>query len=392
MAAADPGRAAFPPGDRTGAPAARAENPYRVMVVEDSLVIRGLIARILEADPRISVVTTVSNGEQALKALDRHAVEVIVLDIEMPVMDGLTALPLLIRKDPQLQIIMASTLTRKNAEVSLRALSSGAADYVAKPTTSREVNTAEDFRRELSEKVLQLGARRRQRAPAAAEAARAVAVASAAPMAASTPDLRLVLRPLQSAPPPAVIGIGSSTGGPQALVKMFAHLPALRQPVLITQHMPATFTTILAEHVARVAAMPCAEAVDGEPVRNGRIYVAPGDHHMTVVSRDGGRFIRLDQGPRENFCRPSVDPMLRSLSETWGAGVLALILTGMGSDGLAGCRAVAQAKGRIIAQDEATSVVWGMPGAVARAGLCNEILALPDIAPRVARFAGGAER
>ncbi len=160
MAAAEPRRATAPPG--------RAESPYRVMVVEDSLVIRGLIARILESDPRIAVVTTVANGELAIKALDRNEVEVVVLDIEMPVMDGLTALPLLIRKDPNLQIIMASTLTRKNAEVSIRALSAGAADYVAKPTTSREVNTADDFRRDLTEKVLTLGARRRQRVPASA--------------------------------------------------------------------------------------------------------------------------------------------------------------------------------------------------------------------------------
>ncbi len=164
----------------------------------------------------------------------------------------------------------------------------------------------------------------------------------------------------------------------------------MRQPILITQHMPATFTTILAEHIGRVASMPCAEAVDGEPVAGGRIYLAPGDHHMSVVTRDGGRFIKLDQGPRENFCRPSVDPMLRSMSAVWGDGVLALILTGMGSDGLGGCRTVVQAGGKVLAQDEATSVVWGMPGAVARAGVCSEILALSEIGPRVARIAGGA--
>lgn len=378
MATAEPRRANAPPG--------RAEPPYRVMVVEDSLVIRGLIARILEADPRITIVTTVANGELALRALDRNEIEVVVLDIEMPVMDGLTALPLLMRKDPHLQVIMASTLTRKNAEVSLRALSAGAADYVAKPTTSREVNTADDFRRDLTEKVLTLGARRRQKVPAPAAAVGPVPAASKP--AAAPP----VLRPVQWVRPPTVIGIGSSTGGPQALLKVLGGLPATRQPVLITQHMPATFTTILAEHIGRVATMRCAEAVDGEPVLPGRIYLAPGDNHMTVVARDGGRFIRLDQGPRENFCRPSVDPMLRSMSTVWGDGVLALILTGMGSDGLAGCRTVVQAGGRVLAQDEASSVVWGMPGAVARAGICSEILALSEIGPRLARIAGGAER
>lgn len=381
MAAAEPRRATAPPG--------RAESPYRVMVVEDSLVIRGLIARILEADPRIAVVTTVANGELAIKALDRNEVEVVVLDIEMPVMDGLTALPLLIRKDPNLQIIMASTLTRKNAEVSIRALSAGAADYVAKPTTSREVNTADDFRRDLTEKVLTLGARRRQRVPASA--APTPGRVAAVPKQAAAPAAP-VLRPTQWLRPPTVIGIGSSTGGPQALLKVLGGLAPMRQPILITQHMPATFTTILAEHIGRVASMPCAEAVDGEPVAGGRIYLAPGDHHMSVVARDGGRFIKLDQGPRENFCRPSVDPMLRSMSAIWGDGVLALILTGMGSDGLGGCRAVVQAGGKVLAQDEATSVVWGMPGAVARAGVCSEILALSEIGPRLARIAGGAER
>lgn len=381
MAAAEPRRATAPPG--------RAESPYRVMVVEDSLVIRGLIARILEADPRIAVVTTVANGELAIKALDRNEVEVVVLDIEMPVMDGLTALPLLIRKDPNLQIIMASTLTRKNAEVSIRALSAGAADYVAKPTTSREVNTADDFRRDLTEKVLTLGARRRQRVPASAAPVAGRVAAMPKPAAAPAAP---VLRPTQWLRPPTVIGIGSSTGGPQALLKVLGGLAPMRQPILITQHMPATFTTILAEHIGRVASMPCAEAVDGEPVAGGRIYLAPGDHHMSVVTRDGGRFIKLDQGPRENFCRPSVDPMLRSMSAVWGDGVLALILTGMGSDGLGGCRTVVQAGGKVLAQDEATSVVWGMPGAVARAGVCSEILALSEIGPRVARIAGGAER
>src|SRR3546814_464855 len=201
-----------------------------------------------------------------------------------------------------------------------------------------------------------------------------------------------VLRSTQWRRPPAVVGIGSSTGGPQALLKVLGGLAPLRQPVLITQHMPATFTTILAEHIARIAKMPCAEAADGEPVTGGRIYLAPGDHHMSVVARDGRRFIRLDQGPRENFCRPSVDPMLRSLSAAWNDGVLALILTGMGHDGLAGCRAVVEAGGRVIAQDEATSVVWGMPGAVARAGICSEIVGISEIGPRLARIAGGAER
>ena len=366
-------------------PAGTAAAPYRVMVVEDSLVIRGLIARMLESDPRIAVVTTVANGQQALAALGRFDVEIVVLDIEMPVMDGLTALPLLIKADPHLQVIMASTLTRRNAEVSLRALASGAADYVAKPTSSREVSRADEFRRELLGKVLALGERRRQLAPQPAR------LQSEAVRLRPNPPGSLALRPLPKRVPSA-IAIGSSTGGPQALIRILGGLGAVPQPVLITQHMPATFTTILAEHIARAAAMPCAEAVHGEPLRGGRIYLAPGDWHMTVAIRDGAGVIELNQEARENFCRPAVDPMLRSLARSCGDGTLAVILTGMGHDGLAGGRAVVDAGGRVIAQDEASSVVWGMPGAVARAGLCSEILPLGDMAARLGEIARGSAR
>ncbi len=357
----------------------RVAEPYRVMVVEDSLVIRGLIARMLETDPRISVVTTVGNGQQAVAALERFDVEIVVLDIEMPVMDGLTALPLMLKADRHLQIIMASTLTRKNAEISLRALAAGAADYVTKPSSSREVSGAEAFRRELLEKVLALGGRRRRAAPRPAPQA-----VAASPVAPQTGPL--AFRPVPTRAPEA-IAIGSSTGGPQALIRIFGALGAVPQPILVTQHMPATFTAILAEHISRASAMPCAEAVDGEPVRGGRIYLAPGDWHMGVAKRDGGAVIRLDQGPRENFCRPSVDPMLRSMAQVYGAGTLAVILTGMGHDGLAGGRTVVEAGGAVFAQDEASSVVWGMPGAVARAGLCSGVLPLAEIAPRLAALA-----
>lgn len=365
-------------------PTGMAEAPYRVMVVEDSLVIRGLIARMLESDPRITVVTTVANGQQAIGALGRFDVEIVVLDIQMPVMDGLTALPLLIKADPHLQVIMASTLTRRNAEVSLRALAAGAADYVAKPTSSREVSGAVEFRRELLDKVLALGARRRRLAPRPVSRPQL----AAAPRQAG-PPASPALRP----PPkrvPSVIAIGSSTGGPQALIRILGALGVVPQPILITQHMPATFTTILAEHIARAAAMPCAEAVHGEALRGGRIYLAPGDWHMTVAARDGAKVIELNQDARENFCRPAVDPMLRSLARACGDGTLAVILTGMGHDGLAGGRAVADAGGRVIAQDEASSVVWGMPGAVARAGLCSEILPLGEMAARLGEIARGS--
>jgi two-component system chemotaxis response regulator CheB len=189
---------------------------------------------------------------------------------------------------------------------------------------------------------------------------------------------------------PAVIAIGSSTGGPQALFTVLSSLPpTVKQPILITQHMPPTFTTILAQHLARIGNRPAGEGVDGEPVVPGRIYLAPGDFHMKVEARGAGRVIRLLKDPPENFCRPAVDPMLRSLSDVYGAAVLCVILTGMGSDGAKGGAVVTGAGGTVVAQDEASSVVWGMPGAAAAAGICSAILPVADIATHVARLAGG---
>ena len=192
---------------------------------------------------------------------------------------------------------------------------------------------------------------------------------------------------------PEVVAIGSSTGGPQALFTVMGALKGvLKQPIFITQHMPATFTTILAEHIARASGYVCAEGVDGEPVRAGRIYVAPGDFHMTVDSARGDKVVRLLKTPPENFCRPSVDPMLRGLVAAYGGRVLTLILTGMGHDGLGGGKMVVEAGGTLVAQDEATSIVWGMPGAVAMAGLCCAVLPLAEIGPYIGKLATRAGR
>ena len=379
--------------------------PYRVMVCDDSAVIRGLISRSLESDPEIQVVTTVSNGQMAINALARHPVEVLILDIEMPVMDGLTALPELIRTQPGLQIIMASTLTRRNADISMRALAAGAADYLAKPTTTMALNAAQDFKTELAAKVKALGAARRRtaglRAPGGAR--REPTVAPAAPVAEpAAPGMRpmprlvpgsrgqITLRPATKEVPD-IVAIGSSTGGPQALFSVLGALkPGITQPIVITQHMPATFTTILAEHIERASGIPTVEASDGMPVEGGHIYVAPGDFHMTVEQQGTHRVIRLLKTPPENYCRPSVDPMLRSLTKVYGRKVFAVILTGMGQDGLRGGETVVAAGGTIIAQDEATSVVWGMPGAVSMAGLCSAVIPLPEVAPYIRRIAARA--
>jgi two-component system chemotaxis response regulator CheB len=319
--------------------------------------------------------------------LERNDIEVVILDIEMPVMDGLTALPKLLAAKPDIKVIIASTLTRRGADISIRALAAGAADYLTKPG-SLALSSADQFKRDLLAKVKVLG--HASRTAVALRGARVPGVRRLAEVPPPEAAARRViaLRPMARQVPEA-IAIGASTGGPQALFAVLSQLKgAVRQPIFITQHMPATFTTILAEHIARSSGYPTREAMDREPVVPGRIYVAPGDFHMTIeTATPGNRFLRLSKEAPENFCRPSVDPMLRSLTEAYGPRVLALMLTGMGRDGLAGCRAVAQSGGTVIAQDEPTSIVWGMPGAVAMAGLCSAVVPLAEIAPLVEKLA-----
>ncbi len=358
--------------------------PYKVMIVDDSAVIRGLLTRALESDPKISIAASVQNGKIALSSLERQKVDVVVLDIEMPIMDGMTALPLIIKAQPGVKVIMASTLTLKNAEISMQALQAGAADYIPKPTSTGEISTAGDFKRELTEKVKALGLAARGGSQATEPVPDdATGTVVAKPVTASR---AIKLRPLPTAVPD-IIAIGSSTGGPQALFEVMKSLSGkVTQPILITQHMPATFTQLLAEHISRVSGITCTEAKDGDEIVGGQAYVAPGNYHMILVSDGTKKVVRLTQEPPENFCRPSVDPMLRSLSKIYGPRLLVLILTGMGSDGQRGSEAVTAAGGAVIAQDEATSVVWGMPGAVANDGLCSAVLPIKDIGPQVLKL------
>lgn len=340
------------------------------MVCDDSAVIRGALARILEADPEITVVAKVENGKIAIDQIRAAKVDVVVLDIEMPVMDGLTALPLLLRADPGVRVIMASTLTTRGADIALRALRLGASDYIPKPSTIGTVSD-DGFKRELLEKVKAL-ARQRHRL--------------AMPGRSPPPTLRAA-----GTLPPRLLAVGSSTGGPQALFGLVQGLGrSVSVPVIMTQHMPATFTPILADHLNRLGLMPCTEARDGETLVAGRMYLAPGDRHMLVEGGRAGLRSRLTNDPPENFCRPSVDPMLRSASAACDGRVLVAMLTGMGHDGLAGTKTVVEAGGTAIGQDEATSVVWGMPGAVAKAGLCHAVLPLPKIAPKLLEMLKGS--
>lgn len=563
--------------------------PYKVLIVDDSAIVRGLVTRMLQEDDDIEVVGSVANGEDALVVMRKEiGIEAVVLDIEMPVMDGLTALPKLLEIDPTVRVIMASTLTKRNADISFQAMTLGAVDYIPKPSSAKDLNVGEGFRAELLDKVKAWAEQRRkmlgaeqvryedqaesvapvpenpdaapehdvppasdeddhgnakpdgtdapapfraelsvehqtlhkpgrvqrkrftaelrprpthqpgrhgpmstrpmpqpqhqppqhpQPAPANTDAKAAGAAAltrDAAPSAAATQprdpgrlireaaiaagDTKAVnagikpSRPAGStivssgatarnapvkpapqraapaarspaaaaaarakapagaaAPAPArramttgqisllpekrinveVIAIGSSTGGPQALFEVLRGLAGVRQPIFITQHMPATFTTILAEHITRLTGLKCQEGQTGMPIQGGQVYLAPGDYHMVVEGRGNGRKIVLNQNPPENFCRPSVDPMLRSLVESYGGNILTAILTGMGQDGMLGGRAVVGAGGMVVAQDEQTSVVWGMPGAAAHAGICSAVLPVGGIAAYIKKFAGG---
>lgn len=370
-------------------------DPVRVMVVDDSAVIRGLLTRALEGDPDIRVVTSVGDGQMAVNSLQRNSIDVIVLDIEMPVMDGLTAIPKLLAVAPQVKIIMASTLTLRGADISIRCLSAGAADYIPKPTSTREIGGAEDFKRELVAKVKALGSAARRAGSRSRGEIRPLT-----PVTLPSSLLKKEVGPptLRPAPTgglqvkPDIIAIGSSTGGPQALFEVLGHLKGgVSQPILITQHMPATFTTILAEHITRQCGIDAREAKDGEPITQNRCYIAPGDFHMLVAQRGGTNILQLTKDPPENFCRPAVDPMMRSILKAYGGRkVLACILTGMGQDGLKGCTDVVNAGGTLVAQDEASSVVWGMPGAVAGAGLCSAVLPLKEIGPYIRKFASRA--
>jgi two-component system chemotaxis response regulator CheB len=371
------------------------QEPLRVMLVDDSVVIRGMISRWLNAEPDIVVAAALRTGLEAVNQVERINPDIAVLDIEMPELDGISALPRLLAKKRNLIVIMASTLTRRNAEISFKALSLGAADYIPKPESTRESSAAEIFRHDLVQKIRHLGAKARRSSPAPQAPSHAVVPdrardgalrAPAPPVAAPA-----VVRRNFSTQNPRVLLIGSSTGGPQALMSVVAEIgPVIdRVPVLITQHMPPTFTTILGEHLARASHRPAREAIDGETVKAGHIYLAPGGRHMRVARHGTETVIALDDGAPINFCKPAVDPLFTSAIDVWQGAILALVLTGMGSDGMRGGKEIVAAGGSVIAQDEATSVVWGMPGAAAHAGICSAVLPLSQIAPKLVKLFSG---
>jgi two-component system chemotaxis response regulator CheB len=341
----------------------------RVLFIDDSVVVRRMLCDALTAEPGLEVVATAPNGRIGLSKIAQTTPEVVVLDLDMPEMNGLETLEVIRFKWPTLPVIIYSSLTHRGAVATLEALERGANDYVAKParTGSREESEAQ-IRDDLIPKILALGGRR----PSAELLVRRPAESLAPSW--PTPPMGSLSRAIE------IVAIGASTGGPNALATLIPSLPAdFPVPIVIVQHMPPLFTAMLAERLDSKSSIRVTEATHGDRLEPGRVWIAPGDHHMIVI-RDGGSYrIEISHGPRENSCRPSVDVLFRSVSEIYGPRVLGVMLTGMGNDGLKGSMVIRQAGGGILAQDEATSVVWGMPGFVARAGLAERVLPLEEI-------------
>jgi two-component system chemotaxis response regulator CheB len=340
----------------------------RVLVVDDSVVIRRLVCHALGEDPAIEVVGVAANGRIALSRIPQMAPDVITLDVEMPEMDGLTMLRELRRRDRNTPVVMFSTMTERGAAATFDALSLGADDYVTKASNAGSLDVSlANLRHELVPKLRQFFEVARSEVEPRASAPRAA-------------------RPYTNRSPRRAVAIGVSTGGPAALAKLVPQFPGdFPLPIFVVQHMPPLFTRLLAERLDSLTPLSVVEGVAGEIPGPGKVYIAPGDQHMRVVNSDRGPAITLDQGPPLNSCRPAVDALFVSLAEVYGPAVIAAVLTGMGHDGMAGAQRLAARGSYIMAQDEATSVVWGMPGAVVDAGLANEILPLEDVVPAILR-------
>ncbi|MGH8021511.1 MAG: protein-glutamate methylesterase/protein-glutamine glutaminase [Opitutaceae bacterium] len=358
----------------------------RVLVVDDAVVVRKIVTEILTEDPDIEVVGVAANGRIALAKISQLSPDIVTLDVEMPEMDGIETLAALRKTHPKLPVIMFSTLTERGASATLDALSRGANDYVTKPANVGSVAAGLDrVRTDLLPKIKSLcpglGAGdpsyRGTRASGPAQGPFPAGKSAGADAKSRRPN-----------PPQRIdaLVIGVSTGGPNALAAMLASFPAsLAIPVLIVQHMPPMFTRMLAERLSATCSIPVTEAGDGEKLSAGRAWIAPGNFHMEVARSGPGVRIVTHQGPHENSCRPAVDVLFRSAVSVYGPHVLGVVLTGMGQDGYVGCQTIHGAGGQCLAQDEKSSVVWGMPGIVARSGLADAVLPLEEMAGEIVR-------
>jgi two-component system chemotaxis response regulator CheB len=360
----------------------------RILIVDDSAVMRSLLRSVVCAGSGLEVAGTAADGASALSSIEILHPDLILLDVEMPVMDGLVTLREVRRRGHKMPVIMCSSLTQRGAKVTIEALAGGASDYVTKPAgqESREAATralAQDLVPKIHALVSQgQGQPQGQPQPTFLRGLRAPFMPPLAP--------RQKAQPITSIP--AVLVIGVSTGGPAALDVLLPALPGnFPLPVLIVQHMPELFTKLFAERLNGRCPLQVREAAEGDAVRAGTIYIARGNWHMEVLaaSRIGlPATLHLNQGPQENHCRPAVDVLFRSVAAVHGSGALAVVLTGMGSDGLLGCRTIRDHGGSVLVQDQATSTIWGMPGAVANAGLAHNVLPLNEITPEILRITG----
>jgi len=400
--------------------------PARILIVDDSAVMRALLRSVVGSDKRLEVAGTASDGASALRIVESVRPDLVLLDVEMPVMDGLHTLRQMKARGNRVPVIMCSGLTQRGAKVTIEALASGAADYVTKPSGQPSRDAAvHALAQDLVPKILALTAFATgshepaypsafppaplqssafPSAPPSAWPSNAgrghspslPAASSSGSLFPSGPPPPLLHPQPVSGTPPAVLLIGVSTGGPAALDALLPALPAtFPLPVLIVQHMPELFTKLLAERLNGRCPLRVTEASSGEPIRPGAIHIARGDWHMEVAATGSASSIpilRLTQEPPENHCRPAVDVLFRTGVAVYGARVLGVVLTGMGYDGLIGSRLIREHGGTILAQDQATSAVWGMPGAVAQAGLAHRVLPLNAIAPEILRLAGRGQR
>ena len=349
----------------------------RLMIVDDSVSVRNLVTRVLREEPWIEIVGTASDGAEAIRRIPDLKPDVLTLDVEMPNMNGLEALKEIHKRWPAIVVIMFSTLTETGAGATVDALMHGASDYVCKTPPPGCTDSAQArLHRELVPRIRQFFALSQ---PAASRAP-VIRVAQPVPV-------RAIVAPVpRSAARCRVIAIGVSTGGPSALSVVIPMLPQnLAIPVLIVQHMPPMFTRCLAERLNGTAKIPVCEAAQNMPVQGGRVYIAPGGFHMTVRGSSGREYIALNEDPPENSCRPAVDVLFRSVNAVYGKSALAAILTGMGQDGLRGAEMLKKSGACIVAQDEVSSVVWGMPGVVARAGIADAVVGLSALVPEILR-------
>jgi two-component system chemotaxis response regulator CheB len=361
----------------------------RALVVDDAVVMRKLITESLSRDPDIEVVGTAANGRIGLQKIPQVNPDILTLDVEMPDMNGLEMLREVRRTWPKLPIIMFSTLTRRGAEATLDAIAAGATDYVTKPANVGSVG--ESIARLEQELIPKIKAHCRVSTPSSQQERGPKPGASpAAEVARSEAPSRRAgqtFPPRPAGAPFEILCIGTSTGGPNALADVLMALPAaLPVPIVVVQHMPPLFTALLAERLGKRSALVFHEGVEGEELRPGHVYIAPGGRHMEVVRDARGARLRLTDDPPENSCRPAVDVLFRSVAKAYGPSTLGVVLTGMGADGARGAVHIREARGMVLAQDKASSVVWGMPGAVVDAGAADKVIPLPDVAGEIVRI------